>query len=53
MYIHNLSLQKNDRGNVYLPWISFLLALLLDLQSMPEKKREQKTSSGQTVRVTS
>lgn len=38
MYIHSLSLKKNDRGNVYLPWISFLLALLLDLQSMPEKQ---------------
>lgn len=25
-------------GHAYLPWISFLLALLLDLQSMAEKK---------------
>lgn len=25
-------------GHAYLPWISFLLTLLLDLQSMAEKK---------------
>lgn len=33
---------------MYLPWISFLLALLLDLQSMPEKNKNICTSENNT-----